>query len=331
MASVQINDENFFKKYGKPITYYMDDKLKKNLDENVLPYLKPKEDEDRIILIDGREGAGKSTLGFQIAKYIDPSFNLSRICFGANEFRDAIFKATKGQVVIYDEAFTGLSSRTSLSGVNKLLVSLMMQMRQKNLCVILILPTVFLLDKYAVIHRATSLIHVYKPKGIKGYFKVYNRKLIKLLLLFGSKTWNYSPKVGKRKLYTKFKGRFYGVFALGDEIVEKEYRNLKLKAFENTEKDSKTPLQDKFKVQRDVCIYLLKKKLKLSYRKIEEVLNNYKFEISYVQIRAICSKYEEKEAKDGEKQPKEDENMGLEAENEEKEPFDEESEENEEI
>lgn len=303
MASVQIFDEKYVAKHNKPITYYMDDGLKAQIDTKVIPNL-TKNDEDRLILLDGNEGAGKSWLAFQIGKYIDPTLDLSRVCFNATEFREAILKAKKGQVVIYDEAFTGLSSRSSLSGVNRVLVSLMMQMRQQNLCVIVVLPTFFLLDKYASIFRSTALIHVYKTGGNRGYFRVYNRKLKKLLYLFGSKTYNYNPKIGKKKLFTRFKGRFYGVFALGDELVEKQYREMKMKALEATEKDPMTSSSVKFREQRDIMIYLVRKSLKLSYRKIETLLADFQFDISYRQIRSICAKYGDKESKEEEKAEK---------------------------
>lgn len=307
MASIEIIDEKYFKKYNKPIKYYMDDGLKFQLDTKVIPNLKQDKDEDRLLLIDGGEGAGKSTLGLQIGKYIDPSLDLTRVCFNATEFREAILKANKGQVVIYDEAFTGLSSRSSLSSVNRVLVSLMMQMRQQNLCVIIILPTFFLLDKYAAIFRSTVLIHVYRTKGIRGYFKVFNRKLKTLLYLYGSKTYNYSPRIGerkKKKLFTRFKGRFYGVFALGDEEMDKKYRDLKMKALEASEKDPLTSSSVKYREQRDIMVYLLRKELKLSSRKLASYLSDFDFDISYRQIISICSKYGDKlpdEEKEGDK------------------------------
>jgi hypothetical protein len=311
MANIIIKDEKYEVKNKKQLTYFMEDRLKLNLDDKVIPALQQK-DKDILLIIDGHEGVGKSYLGFQIARYIDPTFNLNRVVFNAEDFRQAILKAKKGQVVIYDEAFTGLSARSSLSGVNKVLVSLMMQMRQKNLCVILILPTLFLLDKYAGIFRSKALIHVFEVKGTRGYFRVYNQKLKKLLYLFGSKTYNYAPKIGqgKKKLFTRFRGRFYGVFALGDEDIEKDYRERKMKALEDTEKDPMTSAQVKFRQQRDTCIYLLRKEMKMSYRKLAEYLTNYDFDISFAQIRSICARFGDKESKEElkwDKQGKKDE------------------------
>ena len=289
MAEVKIKGTN--------IKYYMDDRLKRNLDLKVLPALL-KKDKDYIIAIDGGEGAGKSTISFQIGKMIDPTLDLRRVCFDAESFRQAIFKAKKGQCVIYDEAFTGLSSRTSLSGINTALVSLMMQMRQKNLFVILVLPTFFLLDKYAALFRTQCLIHVYENKGIRGYFRLYNRKKKKYLYLFGKQTYSYSSKVGKKdkkQAYTKFKGRFYGVFALGDEKVEEAYKRLKAKALEDTNKSPMSAGQLKYKNQRDTVLYLFRKHTKKTYQEIEEILLDVDVDISYVQIRNICSKFGDSE------------------------------------
>jgi hypothetical protein len=199
-------------KDGEELTYFMNERLKKNLDEKIKPALQ-KKDKDRVLVIDGNEGSGKSTLALQIGKCVDSTLDLSRLVFNAEQFREAIYKAKKGQCIIYDEAFTGLSSRASLSGVNRTLISLMMQMRQKNLFVIIVLPTFFLLDKYVALFRTIGLVHVYEVKGNRGYFKVYGRRARKMLYLTGKLTYSYRHK----KVYTNFRGRFYGKFALGEK------------------------------------------------------------------------------------------------------------------
>ena len=275
---------------GKLIEYHMDKRLKGNFDNKVIPSLM-KKDKDCFLCIDGKEGSGKSTLALQIGKYVDPTLDLSRVVFDAESFRQAIYKAKKGQCVIFDEAFTGLSSRAALSGVNKALVSLMMQMRQKNLFVIMVLPTFFMLDKYAALFRAKALIHVYENKGVRGYFRLYNSKLKKILYLKGKKDYSYSHKYVR----TMFKGRFYGKFALGSDELEKKYRKKKMEALENTEKDPMTSKQIKYRNQRDISIYLLRKTTKMTYREIENILQDYDFDISYQQINKICGAFGDKE------------------------------------
>lgn len=55
----------------------------------------------------------------------------------------------------------------------------------------------------------------------------------------------------------------------------------------------------KYREQRDIMLYVLKKELKLSYKKMEELLGEYDFDVSYVQIRNICSKFGDKDKEEG--------------------------------
>jgi len=206
---------------GKEISLYFDGKLIKGL-KKVKKRI-TKKDHDYVIAIDGEEGSGKSTLANQIAKFIDPSFDLSRVCMTPLEFSQAIMKAKKGQAIVYDEAFTGLSSRGALSEINKLLVSLMMEMRQKNLFVIIVLPTFFLLDKYVALWRAKCLIHVYMKSSKRGYFTFFNRKKKKILYLRGKKDYSYSV------IKTKFRGRFTAKSVIDDIKYRKKIAKFRVR------------------------------------------------------------------------------------------------------
>lgn len=280
---------------GTEIKYYMDDRLKKTLMTKVKTRLYEK-DEDALLVIDGEEGSGKSTLAFQIGKAIDPTLNLSRVVFTAEDFREQVLKAKKRQCVIFDEAFVGFSSRSSLSGVNRTLVSLMMQVRQKNLLLIIVLPTYFLLDKYLALWRSMFLVHVYKNKGFKGFFRIYNRQKKKLLFLAGRQTYSYNVKLGKVQITTKFKGRFYGVFAIGEGDAEQKYRDKKIKSLNDSEKNPISAGQVKYKEQRDKILYLLRKETKKPYQDIEELLLDLDVDISFQQIRNVCAKFGDSES-----------------------------------
>ena len=297
MAQIEIKD------LQRSVKYYMDDRLKSNLDKSVVEAL-AKKDKDFVMCIDGAEGVGKSTLAMQIGRYVDPTLDLNRVVFDAESFREAILKAKKGQCIIYDEAFTGFSSRSALSGINRALVSLAMQMRQKNLFIIIVLPTIFLLDKYLALFRTKVLIHCYENKGIRGYFRVYPTKLKKMLIMSGVKTYSY-------KVRTNFKGRYYGVFALGDEKLDKKYREKKEKALNETSKDPMHSVQIRFKEQRDLLMYLYLKDVGLSARKFEQYLKDYDFDISHVQISKIIGKFglnRDKDAKNSDLDQETDEN-----------------------
>ncbi len=276
MALIQIPDTD--------ITYFMENRMKKNLDVKVTKNLL-KEDKDYVLVIDGIEGSGKSTLAFQLGRYIDSTLNLSRICFTPEEFKKAVFVAKKGQCIIYDEAFTGLSSRTSLSGINKMLVSLMMQMRQKNLLVIVVLPTFFLLDKYVALFRARSLINVFERKGKRGYYQVFNRKKKKIIFLKGKQTYSY---IGAK---TQHKGRFYGKFVLGDEQMEIKYRMKKQEALEKVEEDGSSNTESRISLERKIFLanyyVLCKRHHKMTQDKFCEHLRKLNIELDRSSISKI--------------------------------------------
>lgn len=283
---VSVKDPNT----GYVANYYLDKRLKKNLDVKVIPSLH-KKDKDCVIVVDGTEGSGKSTLAFQIGKYVDPSLDLTRVTFNAEQFRQAIYKAKSYQCVIYDEAFTGLSSRAALSGINRMLISLMMQMRQKNLFVIIVLPTIFLLDKYVALFRTRALIHVYETGGRRGYLKVYNRVLKKKLFLLGKLTYSYVSK----KVRCRFRGRFYGVFALGDKSVQAKYKEMKAIALEESEKPTLSLAQQKHMAQRNRLLILLKKISQFSYKKLGELMKENEIGLGEGQVRDICTNFKSEE------------------------------------
>ncbi len=228
------------------ISYYMEGRLIFLLD--YVKNLIQKKDKDYVMIIDGYEGAGKSTLAAQCGKYVDPSLDLKRICMTPDEFKHAIINAKKGQCVIYDEAVTGMTSGESIAKVGRILKSLMMQMRQKNLFVIVLIPTLFELNKYATLSRARFMLHVYESQGRMGYFVGLNKKAVRMTYLKGKRTHSYSIK-------SKFTGRFYGKFALGEK-TEILYRKKKQLALEESSEDEEAGSQGKrWGYQRDFQLY----------------------------------------------------------------------------
>ena len=109
----------------------------------------------------------------------------------------------------------------------------------------------------------------------------------KLLILLGQKTMSYNNKLVR----SHFRGRFYGKFALGDEKVEKKYRKMKEQALANSEKTSMTSAQVRYRDQRDLSIYLLRKITNLTYDEISNLLLDYDISISTPQVGKICAKF----------------------------------------
>jgi len=198
--------------------YYMDGVLQQNLD---LAKKTIRKDMDFPFLIDGRERSGKSVFAMQIAKYCDPTFDMSRVCFTPGEFKRAVLKAEKYQAVVYDEAYTGLSSRGTMSLINKTLIGLLAEIGQKNLFVIVVMPTFFDLDKYAALWRSQGLFHVYMGDNFeRGFFKFFGYEKKLRLYIDGKKTYNY------RSVRPDFSGRFTNHYVLD----EAEYREKKRKS-----------------------------------------------------------------------------------------------------
>jgi hypothetical protein len=232
-----------------------------------------KSDLDRVFVVDGREGfAGKSTFTFQMAYAYDPTFCLDRIVFNSKDFSHTLRNAKKGQAVVFDEAFRGLSSKGSLSKENKKIVQLLMEVRQSNLFIFIVLPSFFMLEKYVGIFRSHCLFHCFSSKKTtkRRYYKVYNYANKKLLYIFGKQLMNYhQPKISKAY-------RFYAKFP--PTINRDDYIAKKLAAFKDF--DTEEEKEDhKWKSQRAILSKYLKETFKFDYVKQSKLLKEKGFKI----------------------------------------------------
>lgn len=218
--------------------------------------------------------SGKSSLGQQIAKYIDNSFNLSRVCMTPEEFRIAIETAERGQAIVYDEAYGGLASRRALSEVNHILTQMMMECGMKNLVLIIILPTYYMLDKYVALFRARGLFHVYRKGTQKGFFMYFNQERKRSLYLKNQKFMSY------RGVRSNFRGRFTGKYMV-DTV---EYNKKKRKALEMKWIDKKESV---LKDQRDKFIYMIWREWAKSRRDISALCHVYGIELTDRAISGI--------------------------------------------
>ena len=219
-----------------------------------------KRDRDYVLIIDGEEGCGKSTLACQIAKYVDPSFNESRMCLRPQDFREAVVGASKGQAVVFDEAFTGLASRSVMTEINKSIVELMMEMRKKNLFVIIVIPSFFYLERYVALHRARCLFHCRFNKGRSGKYLPYNQRKLRQLYLFGKKKMSYKyPHV-----YTNLN------FYKSAPIDWVKYENKKISALQSKIANTRA---DKWRMQRDLLIKEMHER-GVSLRKMENIFES---------------------------------------------------------
>ena len=246
-------------------------------------------DQDRIYVITGREGLGKSTLAMQLAYVVHPTMTLGNIVFTANQFEERIKKAKRFEAIIFDESFSGLSSKGAISKENKRLVRLLMMCRQRNLFIFIVLPSFFLLEKYVGIFRSTALFNVLvSRKNFKlRYYKVYNYQKKKELYIKGKNLMDYSrPKIPKS--YRFFK-------KLPPNIDEKAYRLKKLETFRDD--DVKESEESKIIKQRNFLFYVLREKYQVSYIGIAKILEESGFGLNESVIGRIVRDVSKKRQK----------------------------------
>lgn len=221
---------------------YMDGYLVANLDtaKRII-----KKDWDMIFAVDGYEGSGKSVMTMQMAKYVDPELNLDRIVFTPKDFQKAVLEAEKYQAVVYDEAYTGLSSRAAMTMVNRILVRMLAEIRQKNLFIFIVMPTFFDLDKYVALWRSRALIHVYTGDDFeRGFFAFYNIDSKKLLYIIGKKFYSY------KEVKPDFYGRFTNYYVVDEDLYRKKKRNISIaRANAEVEQQLKLELDNRLFIQ----------------------------------------------------------------------------------
>jgi len=223
--------------------YRIDGYLKSNLD--IIKEAIIGKDLDFIFIVDGMEGAGKSVLAMQMAYYLDRKFSINNLAFTPEQFKEKVTNVKrKYQAIVFDEAFSGLYSRTAMTYVNISIVSMLAEIRQKNLFIFVVLPTFFDLDRYVAIWRSRALVHVYFKEGFnQGNFCFFNTEKKKSLYMKGYKSYNYNA----------VKSNFYGNFPNYYTVDEKEYRKLKLKNLRRYRENQFFSLE-RLKIQRDALI-----------------------------------------------------------------------------
>lgn len=259
MAKQKVSRKVTFQ--GQP--YSMDNWLRQNLDhmKEAVKY-----DWDFIIVVDGTEGGGKSTLAIQCACYLDPTFEMKRIVFSPEDFEETVIKAEKYQAVIYDEAVTGLYSRESMQFVNVALTKLLAQIRQKNLFIFVVIPTFFDLDKYVAMWRSRALLHVFTDGFTRGRFRFYSAGKKKSLYANGKQFYNYKHPLPD----------FYGRYPKFNPFYE-EYKKKKQKSLEERQDAQANPF-----AQRDRAVRILYQKHGWKQREIADLFGATQQNISIV-------------------------------------------------
>lgn len=227
---------------------------------------------------------------------------LPRITFSSKETLNAITKSKSNdsitRVIIFDEAFRGMSSKGALSSENKDLTTALMEMGQNNMVLWIVSPSFFLLELYPAILRSNALFHVKKEKKKKGknttrkrIVRIFNYRKKAILYQLGlRKGWGYN-------IATKQRVNFYNVYPGGKDFEWRYRLKKRLSLRDGQEKDKKKKEESKWKFQRDKLIAGLYYELK-SLRNLSDKLKVFGVKMSPMQIGLIVKKMENKEEKE---------------------------------
>jgi hypothetical protein len=159
---------------------------------------------------------------------------------------------------------------------------MMMEIGQKNLFIIICMPTYFMLDKYVALFRTRGLFHVYKKKKKKGNWIYFNAVQKKKIYTLGKKYYEYYGKGFPR---SRLKGKFSGVYT----VDEQSYRDKKLKALNSK---SNTTKKEKYMEERDIAIYTIYKNFSLIPQQISKLFEMEGLKLARRTIADIIKKIE---------------------------------------
>lgn len=191
------------------------------------------------------------------------------ICFSAEDLQKTAFKLYnkygKNQVIVYDEGRQGLDSARAMESINKGMEDFFQTCGFMGHVILIVLPNFFKLHEDYAVARSLFMINVYADKNYtRGYFSFYNETQKEKLFYFGKK------RIGVRAKYTSASHNFWGKFSSWFPFDKDEYEKKKELAMKKTRTRKK---QIKFRKQRDVAIYLLKKNSELSTMDIANELS----------------------------------------------------------
>lgn len=135
---------------------------------------------DALLVVDGYEGYGKTTLSIACMYYAKcqtgRTFDHNNVFIDCDALVD-FSKNTKEQLIIWDEAGLGGLSTEWWNKSQIKLIKLLMTVRKRRHFFILNIPRFYKLKDYLINDRALGLIHVYARNEVElGRFVYYNRK-----------------------------------------------------------------------------------------------------------------------------------------------------------
>lgn len=303
---VLVTDIKRKKKSGNIVRgYYMQGYLAANL-MPIPRYLKAAWDCVGIVSGHGKVRIGKSTMASQVGYFIawllaggemifeddekgNPKvvgmkkpkepvrFNLEEnVVFSPEDLQDQAFKLYEkyghNQVIIYDEGRQGIESSRAMENINKGMQDFFQECGFMGHVILIVVPNFFRLHEDYAVPRSLFLIDVFAKDGVeRGFFNFYNEHQKELLYFFGKKRLGITAK------YSSAHESFWGKFTRWLPFDKDAYEKVKKEALD---KKRRSRSDRKIKLQRDVLIWIMNKKKKVSVKDIREDLK----EISGVEL-----------------------------------------------
>lgn len=244
---------------------YLDGKLKECLDH----YKKmQRKDHDIVIVLWGKEGSGKSTLQGNILEYVsDGKFDPKKDLIGA-DYLDGLEKidhAKQGGWIGFDEGNVFFLSTETMKREHRDLHKIFSIFRQKNLFVVICLPSLFRLGSYFAIDRSIASVRTYVNEGSRGFFAFHGRQAKDKLYRLG-KLRNYDENI----ISPTFRGRFSRCYKMENE----EYKSFKRKTLANEIEKAKGKVKTTgVKSRKDVSIDFIKMNPNIRNKEVAEMLH----------------------------------------------------------
>lgn len=131
-------------------------------------------DLDNVVLLSGDPGNGKSTVMYQIAKALSPSFNIDRIHFTIQEFLADARERKPGEVVTADEIF--LHRRHSAKRDVKDVIDFLQICRGLNLHILICFPHADMMDRAVLDHRFRYRIDI-PEQGLANMYEAVRKRI----------------------------------------------------------------------------------------------------------------------------------------------------------
>lgn len=226
---------------------------------------------DALSIMFGMEGSGKTTMAFQLASYVDESFNIDRVVFTPDQFEEAIDNCEPESAIVWDEAITGANISMYASKISLNIISKLTQIRKKKLMLFLCFPYLWMLNKYFLSRCLfTCYIHA-KSFTDRGYFKFYSSQKSRVLYWFMKERFPYYPEAAIRKILPNFHGVFNKKFTIDAKKYDEKKESSRTE--ENNNAGDKTKnimikLTDKGMTQKEISNIM-----GISQARVSQVIN----------------------------------------------------------